>query len=122
MTTRRTGVTVTHTMPTVRRWLVAWLLGLALLPGLEQSLLAHGHASAGPVAAVSAAPEADATGPLEDCAACQARASLGSLSIDAHPERHGAAPPAPVLALSERAPAAPRRSTPYVRGPPLRIV
>jgi hypothetical protein len=109
-------------MPNPRRWLVVWLLGLTLLTGLERSLLAHGHGSAGPVAAIDAAPEADATDLREDCAACQARASLGSLTIDAHPERHGAAPAARVLTLAERPLEAPRLSTPYVRGPPLRIV
>jgi hypothetical protein len=109
-------------MANPRRWLAAALLGLALLPGLERSLLAHAHIGHGPTTAVSAAPEADAAGLIEDCAVCQARASLGSLAIDAHPERHGAAPVAPALLCSERAPAPPRLETPYVRGPPLRIV
>jgi hypothetical protein len=109
-------------MPNTRRWLSTWLLALALLPGVERTLLAHGHASAGPVAQLAAAPLAGATDGLRDSAACQARASLGSLAIDAHPERHGAAPPAPALALPDARVEAPRLETPPVRGPPLRIV
>jgi hypothetical protein len=106
----------------MRRWLATWLLALALLPGAERMLLTHGHASAGPVAQLVAAPAAGAADGLRDCAACQARASLGSLAIDAHPERHGAAPPAPALALPDARVEAPRLETPPVRGPHLRIV
>lgn len=109
-------------MPTTRRWLAAWFLALALLPGVERSLLAHDHTSAGPVAQVSPLPDAVGADGLQDCVACQARASLHAMAIDAHPERHGAAPPSRVLVLPGPAPLAPRFETPYVRGPPLRIV
>jgi hypothetical protein len=109
-------------MPTTRRWLATGFLALALLPGVERSLLAHDHASAGPVAQVTPAPDAASTDGLQDCVACQARASLDAVAIDAHPERHGAAPPALFLVLPGPAPLAPRFETPYVRGPPFRIV
>jgi len=109
-------------MPTLHRWLVAWLLGLALLPGLEWSLLSHSHVGSGPELTVDAAAPAATVGRLEHCGACQARASLGALEIDAHPERHGAAPAEPVPVSPPRAPCAPRLETPHVRGPPSPIV
>jgi hypothetical protein len=108
-------------MPTTRRWLAAWLLALALLPGLERGLLAHDHASASPVAQLAAAPEAAAAGVLQDCFACHARASLSAMAIDAHPERHGAAPPELILAPPAPAPLVAQVETPYVRGPPPQI-
>ncbi len=118
---RASVVTVAAAMSHLRRWLASGLVALALLPGLERSLLAHDHASPGSVTQLSGTPHAGAAG-LNGCAVCQARASLGSLAIDRHPERHGAAPVSPPLSLREPAPAAPRLETPHVRGPPLRIV
>jgi hypothetical protein len=42
--------------------------------------------------------------------------------VDAHPERHGAAPAAVVILAPCSAPSAARLETPPARGPPLRIV
>jgi hypothetical protein len=108
-----------------RRWLAALWLALGLLPGVERILVAHVHESARPELA-PAAHDAGAGGQASeawlDCAACHARATLGALVVDAHPERHGAAPAAPVPALSEAPPAAPALATPPARGPPHQIV
>jgi hypothetical protein len=61
-------------------------------------------------------------GGLAGCAACQARATLDSLVVDAHPERHGAAPAAAPLLRQAAAPHAAHAETPPARAPPLRIV
>jgi len=108
-----------------RRWFAALLLALGLLPGVDRILLAHVHESASPVASAalpgSGAYGGSAAGWL-DCAACHARATLAALVVDAHPERHGAAPAVASLPAPAAAPAAARPSTDPVRGPPLRIV
>jgi hypothetical protein len=112
-------------MRVTRRWFAALLLALGLLPGVDRILLAHVHESASPVAsaALPGAGGANAAGEgWLDCAACHARATLDALAIDAHPERHGAAPAAAPLPAPCAAPAAPRPDAPPVRGPPLRIV
>lgn len=108
-----------------RRWFAALLLALGLLPGVDRILLAHVHESTSPVLSAPAAGQGARSSGGEawlDCAACHARATLDTLTIDAHPERHGAAPaaaPLPALCafLSE-----PRAETPPARGPPTRIV
>jgi hypothetical protein len=105
-----------------RRWLAASLIALGLIPGVERALLAHVHPGSGPIAELAAASESHAGGGLAGCAACQARATLDSLALDAHPERHGAAPAAPPLSQPCRAPHAAHAETPPARGPPLRIV
>ena len=112
-------------MRVTRRCLAALLLALGLLPGVDRILLAHVHESAAP-AFESAAPGdlgggAAGAGWL-DCAACHARATLDTLVIDAHPERHGAAPVAARPAAPAALPSAPRIETPPARGPPLPIV
>jgi hypothetical protein len=43
------------------------------------------------------------------------------MAIDAHPERHGAAPPELILAPPAPAPLVAQVETPYVRGPPPQI-
>jgi hypothetical protein len=105
-----------------RRWLAASLIALGLLPGVERVLLTHVHHGAGPTAELAAASEAESATGLSACAACQARATLDSLAVDAHPERHGAAPAAPPLPEPGAAPPAQRAGPPPARGPPLRIV
>jgi hypothetical protein len=112
-------------MRVTRRWLATLLLALGLLPGVDRILLAHVHESAAP-ALESAAPgdlggNAAGAGWL-DCAACHARATLDTLVIDAHPERHGAAPVTALPAVHATLPRPPRAPTPPARGPPLRIV
>jgi hypothetical protein len=109
-------------MRITRRWLAASIVALGLLPGVERALLAHAHHGTGPAAELGAPAEADAPGGLSGCAACQARATLDSLAVDAHPERHGAAPAAVVILAPCSAPSAARLETPPARGPPLRIV
>jgi hypothetical protein len=107
-----------------RRWLAALGLALGLLPGVERILVAHLHESAQPVLASAGAGGGggqEGRGWL-DCAACHARATLGALVFDAHPERHGAEPaaaPAPAVSPLH---AAPRVETPPPRGPPQPIV
>src|SRR5512139_1424978 len=112
-------------MRVTRRWFAALLLALGLLPGVERVLLAHVHGSASPVLGAASAGD-DARGASGeawlDCAACQARATLDALTIDAHPERHGAAPAAAPLPELRAFPSEPRAETPPVRGPPTRIV
>jgi hypothetical protein len=108
-----------------RRWLAAFWLALGLLPGVERILVAHVHGSARPevaAAAHGAGAGGEASEAWLDCAACHARATLGALVVDAHPERHGAAPTTPAPALSEAPPAAPHLETPPPRGPPHPIV
>ena len=109
-------------MRVTRRWLAASIVALGLLPGVERVVLAHAHHGAGPAAELAAPVDADAPGGLSGCAACQARATLDSLVVDAHPERHGAAPALALSHLPCAAPGAPRLQTPPARGPPLRIV
>jgi hypothetical protein len=98
------------------------LIALGLIPGVERALLAHVHHGSGPIAELAAASESDAAGGLSGCAACQARATLDSLVVDAHPERHGAAPAAAPLLRQPATPAAAHLETPPARAPPLRIV
>jgi hypothetical protein len=108
-----------------RRWLAALWLALGLLPGVERILVAHVHESASPVLAAAGSGWPGSGQESEswlDCAACHARATLGALAFDAHPERHGAqpaAPPAPVVAAP---PATPHAEAPPARGPPHPIV
>jgi hypothetical protein len=109
-------------MRATRRWLAASLVALGLIPGVERVLLTHVHHRTGPDAELAATSEADEAGGLSGCAACQARATLDSLVVDAHPERHGAAPAAPPLPQPCAAPRAVRAETPPARAPPLRIV
>jgi hypothetical protein len=109
-------------MRATRRWLAASLIALGLIPGVERILLSHVHHAAGPNAELSAASDSGASGGLSGCAACQARATLHSLAVDAHPERHGLAPVAPPQARPCTAPAAPPLATAPARGPPLQIV
>jgi hypothetical protein len=98
------------------------LIALGLVPGVERALLAHVHHGAGPTAELAAASETHAAGGLSGCAACQARATLDSLVVDAHPERHGVAPAAAPLPEPCTGLPAARVETPPARGPPLRIV
>ena len=109
-------------MRATRRGLAALLLALGLLPSVDRALLAHAHHGPAPLAGWNAAGEADAPGGPSGCAACQARATLDAVAIDAHPERHGLAPTLPPAARPCTAPVAPRLETPPVRGPPLQIV
>jgi hypothetical protein len=112
-------------MRTSRRWLAALLLALGMLPGVERILLAHVHGASTPAIAATApdAGSADALGEgWLDCAACHARATLDSLAIDAHPERHGAAPFAAPAQRPGAAPPAPCTDAPSARAPPPRIV
>jgi hypothetical protein len=109
-------------MRITRRWLATAVVALGLLPGAERALLAHAHHGSSPHEEVSAPAEPEASGGLSGCAACQARATLDSLVVDAHPERHGAAPVAAPLQRPCAAPSAPRAETPPARGPPLPIV
>ena len=108
-------------MRATRRWLAASIVALGLLPGVEKILLAHAHHGPSPVAEFAATDEPASDG-LSGCAACQARATLSALAVDAHPERHGAAPSAPALARPCTAPSARSAPTPPARAPPLRIV
>jgi len=114
-------------MRITRRWLAALLLALGLLPSVDRILLAHAHVHESASQSLSAAPSGAGTGGASsaawlDCAACQARATLDALTIDAHPERHGAAPAATPLPEPRAFPSAPRAETPPARGPPTRIV
>jgi hypothetical protein len=108
-----------------RRWLAAFWLALGLLPGVERILVAHVHESARPELGAPT-PGAGAGGAASeswlDCAACHARATLDALVVDAHPERHGAAPASPAVALCAAPHAAPHTETPPARGPPHPIV
>jgi hypothetical protein len=109
-------------MRLTRRWLSALLLALGLLPGVDRILLAHVHESAGPlIAAASQGENARSEGWLH-CAACHARATLDALVVDAHPERHGAAPATPPRAGLPAFAAATRAASPPARGPPPAIV
>ena len=107
-------------MRATRRWLAASLFALGLLPGVERVLLAHAHHGAGPVHELVAPGDAASDGP-SGCAACQARATLGALAVDAHPERHGAAPTEQPTTRPAPVPSAPRVETPPARAPPLAI-
>jgi hypothetical protein len=112
-------------MRTPRRWLAALWLALGLLPGVDRILLAHAHPEATPVASAARAGgglAGPAAGGWLDCAACHARATLDGVVVDAHPERHGAAPAAAPLPEPYRAPTAARAETPPARAPPLPIV
>jgi len=109
-------------MRATRRWLAALLLVLGIAPGAERVLLGHAHPAAGPVAQLFATHEGAAAG-LSGCAACQARATLAAIAVDAHPERHGVAPAARPEARPSAAPDARPPDTPRARAPPLlRIV
>ena len=112
-------------MRITRRWFAALLLALGLLPGVDRILLAHVHESASPVLDAAAPGEGAGGSGSEawlDCAACQARATLDALTIDAHPERHGAAPATAPISEPCAFPSEPRAETPPARGPPTRIV
>lgn len=109
-------------MRSTRRWLSALVLALGLVPGADRILLAHVHGDAGPVLSAAAAGASAGREASLDCAACHARATLDTLAIDAHPERHGAAPAAPPLEPPAGVRAAPRPDTPRTRGPPAPIV
>ena len=112
-------------MRITRRWFAALLLALGLLPGVDRILLAHVHESATPVLSAAANGEGTRSSGGDawlDCAACHARATLDALTIDAHPERHGAAPAAAPLPEPGAFPAEPRAETPPARAPPTRIV
>jgi hypothetical protein len=112
-------------MRITRRWFAALLLALGLLPGVDRILLAHVHESASPVFSAAAAGQGARGAGGEawlDCAACHARATLDALTINAHPERHGAAPAAAPLPALCAFPSEPRAETPPARGPPTRIV
>jgi hypothetical protein len=99
------------------------LVAIGLLTGAEGSLLTHAHVAETPTIGASApgAPVAP-TGAAPDCAACHARAAVDALVVDAHPERHGAAPCAAPPLDPHGAPPARGLAPAPARAPPHRIV